>query len=599
MSVTVVVGVLSATFSGCNKDDNGMLEVFAESFGSNAKLVVNNRIAEWQDGDKLRINDTTAIISRQSNGHAYIPSSVASSANRAVFPASLCSSITGDNITITLPSEYLYRTSGGLQVLEVPMAAASAEDSPLHFRHLTGALNIRIQGRSECSLLLESVTITSDKYQLSGSCPLNFADIDGQTAHTATTDEQKSVTLKFDGTELLANSSLDVTIPVPPVLSDNHFTINVKARHNGTRYVYTRIQESGGALGRNIMGYSLSELDNARKAYLFDGDGSNTSYYNISSKDDFLLMVEAINNDYMNHVNLKYKEAFYRLTNDIDMAGTTIIPITNFTSGTTFDGNEKKVKNLTITSTLKQSSTYVCGLFTTPNAIIKNLILDSVVLQHTGSAGTLYLSPLCTIIESPCTIDNCEIKNVNVNFLGSASSTYYGTLAASTPNNINVSNCIVSGNLTGLDVSGPVYYGGILGEVASNCTANISNCTIEFTDTLNIHSSGSLYFGGIVGSISSSRVYINNTNWHGNVSVNSGGLYAGGGVGSFATGTNGALYIQSSNLSGSLNTEISGSTLYVGCFLGRKNGSRTTDFTGSTASLSHNGSPVNKDIGNQ
>ncbi|MBR4506835.1 MAG: hypothetical protein IKP21_08690 [Bacteroidales bacterium] len=598
--VAAVVASLSATLCGCNKDDSGLLEVFAESFGSDTKLVVNNRIASWQDGDEICINGTTAAIRRQlSQGdtHAYIPSTAASAVNRAVFPASLCSSITGDNITIALPSEYRYRTAGGLQVLEVPMAAASAEESPLHFRHLTGALNIRIRGRNE-PVILESVTISSDKYQLSGSWPLNFADIAGQTAHEATSDEQKSVSLKFDGTELPANDSLDVIIPVPSVDSDNHFTVTVKARHEGIRFVYTRSQtgDADRSLDRNVMGYAEATLDSASKRTLFAGKGSENDYYQISSKEDFVLMVEAINSKWVNVYERNYSQSYYRLTDSIDMLNTVISPITNL--NTVFDGGGYAVKNLTITSINTQGSTYQCGLFASPYATIKNLTLDNVKLQHSGDVTTLLLSPLCAKAAS-CTISNCTIRNVKVIYSGNSTYTRYGAIVASTSANVNVTKCNVEGSLTGLDVPG-LYYGGLFGEIEPSAIVNITNCSVV-NDTLIIGSTGLWYFGGIVGSVSNSAVYIDSSYWYGKYSISSNGFHAGGGVGYYIppVSGSGSLSILNSNFNGSFVTNISNGSLYIGRYIGRRSRNRSVDFTGSTANITLNGSVVTVDIGKQ
>ena len=612
--VAAVVAALSATLCGCNKDDSGLLEVFAESFGSDTKLVVNNRIASWQDGDKIRINDTTAAIRRQlSQGdtHAYIPSTAASAVNRAVFPSSLCSSITGDNITITLPSEYRYRTAGGLQVLEVPMAAASAEESPLHFRHLTGALNIRIQGRNE-PVILESVTISSDKYQLSGCWPLNFADIAGDTAREATSDEQKSVSLKFDGTELPANDSLDVIIPVPSVGSDNHFTVTVKARHEGRRYVYTRSQtgDADHSLGRNVMGYAKANM--AEEEYIVRKPvltliSTGMNLFGITSKEDFLFFIEAINNDWDAINSVKYKEFNFRLTNTIDLEGVTINPIVNFASGTTFDGDSNAIKNFTITIINTQSSTYQCGLFASPKATIKNLILDNVKLQHSGNATTLQLSPLCTKT-SNCTILNCTIGDVEVDAHGTISELYYGGLSALVTTNLNVSSCTINGNVILPHVSGDLFFGGLISQISApgnigsqnDFNVIISNCTID-NHQLGLNSNGRVYFGGMIGAQSTADVSFSNCKWNGIVTIDAQNTYAGGLSASYSSypGTN--LSLSNSNLSGSITASVTGHSSYLGRFIGKKSGSGhyTNDTSTSTIVLTLNGDTINKDIGNQ
>lgn len=597
LTVTFAVAALSATLWGCNKDEDGMLEIFAESFGGDTKLVVNNRIAEWQNGDKVRINGTTAVVTRkvyEQTTHAYIPTSAVSAVNRAVFPDTLCSSIGDDSINITLPAEYSYRTEGGIQVLEVPMAAVSAESSPMHFSHLTGALNVRLVGR-DFDLELESLTVSSDKYQLSGECPLDFSDISGQTAQLAANEQQKSVSLTFNGTVLPQGGSLDVIVPIAPVLSDNHFTIKLKARKDGKRYVYTRSQHDGGSLERNVMAYAEVQTSQALGEALFEGSGTESSPYRINTKEDFLLFHSLVENDVTDNHTTLYSRCCFRLTDSIDMTGDTISPITKYGYGATFDGGGFAIKNLTVTSVRYSSTEYNCGLFSMTKSKIKNLIMDNVTLFHSGNVETLNISPLCAKV-NVCTISNCTIRNVEAHVSGTIDYLNYGGLVAYTSDTILVSNCIISGLITIPHISGQFYYGGVIGQI-SNGKLQVLNSNID-NRVLNLRSGGRVYFGGIIGYLYGSTSSISSCTWYGDVNIDAQNTYAGGVVGM----TNSLLSFSYtySAFTGSITATTTGSSSYLGRIAGRKTGSPYTN-TGSTSTvvLKLNGNTVDADIGKQ
>lgn len=603
LTVTFAVAALSATLWGCNKDEDGMLEIFAESFGGDTKLVVNNRIAEWQNGDKVRINGTTAVVTRkvyEQTTHAYIPTSAVSAVNRAVFPDTLCSSIGDDSINITLPAEYSYRTEGGIQVLEVPMAAVSAESSPMHFRHLTGALNVRLVGR-DFYLELESLTVSSDKYQLSGECPLDFSDISGQTAQLAANEQQKSVSLTFNGTVLPQGGSLDVIVPIAPVLSDNHFTIKLKARKDGKRYVYTRSQHDGGSLERNVMAYAEVRTSQASEEALFEGNGTESSPYLINTKEEFLLFISLVENDVTDNHTTLYSRCCFRLADSIDMTGDTISPITKYGYGATFDGGGFAIKNLTITSVSPAANTYDCGLFSRVTVNIVNLILDNIALKHAGRTTDLFLSPLCAEM-SQCTVSNCTIRDVNVSVTGKVSNIRYGAIAAYTPaNSIVVSNCIVSGSLTINRTSAVLYLGGLFGDIqniaSNNPTITVSNCTID-NHNLTLESNSAIYYGGIIGAIGGATVNVSSTVWHDSVSIEATNTYSGGTAGLCNNNTNLSLGITSNTYTGSI-TAITSGTSYLGRFIGKKYSNGTFTNTNSTSSivLKLNGNTIDADIG--
>lgn len=135
MKKTHILATLLAllTLAGCEKVDDGvdgMVEIFAESM-SGGKVLLDGANSTWVTGDQIRLNGTTATVTRRDD-RAYISSDGLADVNRAVYPASLVgSSLTSNTVSIEFPRYYHYRTGdGGQQVLDLPMAAYSTGNNP-------------------------------------------------------------------------------------------------------------------------------------------------------------------------------------------------------------------------------------------------------------------------------------------------------------------------------------------------------------------------------------------------------------------------------------------------------------------------------------
>lgn len=241
-----------------------MIEIFAERMGNGSKVLLDGAHSSWVDGDSIRINSDKVVVERI-NDHAYIRYAAPLSINRAVYPALLASgNLSSDNVTITFPAYYHYRTDGsGHQLLDLPMAARSEDDDPMQFKHLTGALYITVTNTAAVPLTLQSVTIQSNIYQLNGTRSIDLSDLDNIGSVFTTDADLKTVTLVFDtGYTLSANASIKVMIPIMPVggNGNNIFTIKVRSTSAGQAnfYLNSRKQPSGSdhALARNQLGYA-------------------------------------------------------------------------------------------------------------------------------------------------------------------------------------------------------------------------------------------------------------------------------------------------------------------------------------------------------
>ncbi len=149
--------------------------------------------------------------------------------------------------------------------------------------------------------------------------------------------------------------------------------------------------------------------------------------------------------------NSSLRIGFYRLDDNIDLAGTTwsgaFIP-EQFLG--VFDGNGHTISNLSITG-----SNYL-GLFSYLYGSVDDLDLQNISIVGTGS----YLGGLCGYNNS-CTISNCYVTgSVSGDDIlgGLCGNNYYGT----------ISNCYVAGSVSGDD-----FLGGLCGY---NNNGTITNC---------------------------------------------------------------------------------------------------------------------------
>lgn len=535
--LTLFFAILTVT--GCEKqeDNDGMVEIFTESLSGNGKVLVDGADATWMAGDEILLNGNPVMVVRHSNGRAYISSEgLNATTNRAVYPSSLnVYNWSTDNLSVEFPKIYHYRTdASGKQILELPMAAYSTGDNPLHFKHLTGALYVTVTNTSSSPRLLQAVTVSSDKYMLNGSRSIDLTNIDALGPIQNELASRRTVTLHFDAECILpANGgSKKVMIPIPPVGGDNHFTISVKTYQEGESqsFVTTKSQTSNSdhSLGRNILGYAPIDIvagAETREAIL----SSNGGTYKLYSGTDFYLMTKMISGGSLNN-------ASFELQQDIDMSGITIEPIVNDEYEGTINGANHCVSNLTIRG-IKVRYEAFCALFkfTNINTTIKNIQFDNLNLinEDVGNA-TLYVGAF-------------EAKN---EASGNTARTF--------------SNCVVNiGQFEDGNATGEVYFGGLVGQFSPKL--EITDCHVILSD---VTIDGSfIRFGGMVGSSATDALTISGSSWRaGSLTLNGSNAYVGGLVGAKSSGQFNA---SSCVLGANVNATLQGSNRYFGNLVGR------------------------------
>ena len=584
--------------AACQKEKPSWLEITLEAY-NNTKVVIDGATATWDADETIRINSGTADIVRQDNGHTYIAADAIGAPIRALYPASLTSVALGSNSqTVDLPAVYHYRSSGGHQVLDLPMAAYSAStDGPLHFLHLTGALYFTVTNTTGGQLTLDSLVVISDSYSLSGSRTINFADLGATGPVAAATAADRRVALVFDREALVldANASCTLMVPVAPVGDGNHFSVRATGHRQGTRYTFAYTQSDGGTLERNQLGYAAMSIASTPKYPLFSGQGTNVNPFLVNSTYEWLLMAEAFNQNWENPISApKYNQAFYSLTADLDLGGASVAPIPKSTTGT-YDGGNHRVGNLTVGSTTVLSANH-SGLFAeiSGSATVKNLVVDGITLCHsTGGSNDLYMGGLAATVKA-ATITNCHVRNIALQPSGSGY-LYYGAIAGQASVTPTIGQCSATGTTTIDHPSSQLYYGGIVGSVESSkdgTTAKITACRADH-DPQSIGGNGAKTVGGIVGQTSANcSLEVKNCHWQHTLDITSADnriIYAGGMIGSYLSTK--SLNLDHDTVDGSITANTSG-TNYVGAYVGRGNNYISTSNcikSGAAAALADKG----------
>ena len=539
--------------AACQKENEvpeagSTLKLFAEGFkGDASKMTVDHGQAYWTNNDSVRVNNRwyPVLISSTNSGCLYTAGNALTYPLRAISPARLSRgvNITGDQVQITLPAVYqydqvVYDANTSRQVLDAPMAAYATEGDELHFKHLTGALAVKITNNTGAQISLERIKVTSSGAKLSGTFNVDFTDLTSPIGPVrATTDEEYTVTMRFDKTEKVIGNgrTVYIQIPVPPVGSSNRFRIVVEYRHKGAAYVgrrccytFNKRQSTAGALGRAELGYvpvtAPTHGEDEGMYFFLDDDN-----YNIIQNIHDLRTFATIN--LASEIGSNHK---YRITQDIDASGYTLDPIVlNAAIGTfELDGGDHTIRNITF-----NSSGNFCGMFkdlagsTTGHdghKYIHNLNLSNTTLNI--SANTAYAGPLAARTGttntngSTTTIRDCMVyaTTYNLQATNTQPKRFGGLIGQHQCGGLVIDNCYVrraSFLYNGYSLTGRLHFGGLVGynnvTFADQSTPGheFRSCSVQFSDdnpcTLQ---SSTAYFGGILGysntnTLRSSKMY--------------------------------------------------------------------------------------------
>ena len=262
----VLATVMAGMAVACQKERPDGMMLVAEGFGD-GKAAVEGNHCYWAENDSVRINGVDYGV--QLDGMtAYVTGVPGAGTYRALYPNSLnrSASLDGNTVEVTIPSTYVYRKSGDLQVVDVPMAAIGNGSERLYFQHLTAAVTVEIINNFGIDITVDSVVLVSDSYQICGSRTVTLANPIEVPAVASDAGAQKRVTVLFNGGTALTVASDDtaqVQVPVLPVGDGNKFTVKVATHNAGDtemKYTFERKQTTGGALQRKYIAYASAKF---------------------------------------------------------------------------------------------------------------------------------------------------------------------------------------------------------------------------------------------------------------------------------------------------------------------------------------------------
>lgn len=557
--------VFSVLFASCLKEETTgtgtRINLFAEEAnGGNAKMVVDGYATKWNTGDTVRVysnGSTTPTRHRvevDANQNAYITRSPASDEFRwplfAVTPDLPCVA-NGSNMTVTLPSTYVYTTnSDGKQVLKTPMAAYGTSGDRLDFTYLTGALTVRVASNGSSPFYVKSISVTSSSYQLCGDItvdPTNPTNIQPRETADASL---RTVTMELPELKGIPRSggNFEVQIPVLPVGNNNQFTIKVvytnKSDGNASAtvkhwFTFTRKQSGNNDnhLNRGQLGYAKVQPTTPAAQ---TGDEMGTGlvvpdyfykdaqgYIHIMNKNEFNKMYNLQASSIYLPANSKIKITAditpgsgnvvipWKNVVEVDGGGHTITaPVLGYRyddayglpsySGLLADPDNAVVKNLTLhnpTLNITEYTTHAgafvakansvnltnCNITGTLTFSIRN---DRRPTNYTPSTD-LYMGGLCGYVDGRSEINRCSIYDTKYDF-SNANSAFYGDAEKAF-----------------YQVGLQLYVGGLLGYSydyirIEDCSVGINrNSTSSQSYIKNLSTttspSAAIYFGGMVG----------------------------------------------------------------------------------------------------
>lgn len=595
-----IAAISAIVMAGCTKDDDfgNRLELRTVPFssGSNSKVAINNANSNWIGGEKVNVNGNIVTVTVEGSS-AYIDGVTAADRYLALYPTSLTAKPTlSTSTSITLPNTYHYATSGGHQQLETPMAA-NITSGPLMMHHLTGALTIKISNSSSFTMIVDSVTIISDKYQLSGNRTVDFNSL-GSISPIATdnaADRRVDMVMDFERLEITAGSTCSVMLPVASVGADNHFTVRVSSRYRGGRYIYSKTQSTGGALASNQLGYAPVSIKNAAsgditESNLFAGNGTAGNPYLISTPYDFKIMAEAISNNYKFVIagSERYYNAVLELTDNIDMTDFPLTPIKKFHG--VLDGNNKTIYNLTVSGN---------GLFDSIEAAmtIKGLTLENMTIINTATSmriGAIIGSP-----EYAVTLKHCTVRNITLSLPNMTNVTFGGMVGRLTNSVIaTLDTCKFISDVNFNCTTSGSHIGGMIGEYGGAALTMTGCETTIVTGSLTNCSS----FGGMIGTVNKISIatstftrcsFSGSISASGTIDINTGGL-----IGDCSRSAD----FNNCSISGSLTHTPATASSYLGSYVGKANWEDATyTFPGciENVTLTTPSGTIEKRIGNR
>ena len=241
------------------------------------------------------------------------------------------------------------------------------------------------------------------------------------------------------------------------------------------------------------------------------GSGTVEDPYLVSTGSQLALLADLINST----TNNAYYNKYYKLTNDIDLAGINWTPIGTMLTGVDgsaemtrafqghFDGCGFTVYNLNISSVKGAKYGYI-GLFGCAiGATVSDLHLVDVTISASNCTTTVNMGSIAGRADDFTTIERCSVT-CNIDYANAnANDVFVGGIVGRSYDGI-VRDCIVSGNVSAKNTNSRAMVGGIIGYSSG---ATVTRC---ISNTVCYSASASTAFvGGISGYTENASVATN------------------------------------------------------------------------------------------
>lgn len=251
-----ILAVIAMTAVSCQKE-KGTVTLGAKiqsPTSMDSKVYLSGNTPRWVNGDRVLINDAVYQVFAASGSSAQIENVTASSAYRALYPASLVAEgidiSSSASIPITLPAVQTREYQAGRLKMDIPMGAYLSDGNTLQFHNLCSIVRITISNSLNAGLTLGSIVLHAENACLSGA---GTASVTGSSSDciTMASNASHDVTLDFTGDNpyieaLSTSGSWDILVPA---FTTDNVTITV----NTTDGQFFEISKPNVALTNNTI----------------------------------------------------------------------------------------------------------------------------------------------------------------------------------------------------------------------------------------------------------------------------------------------------------------------------------------------------------
>ena len=480
--LTAIIGTSPATRTSLAPEEDGVSRVLWSE---------NDQIGVFVDGApnlypyKLVSGAGTekAVFSGFGAGAGYI----------AVYPFDAVTGLSGETVSLTLPTEQNY-TKDSFENGVCPMVAVS-NTAQLSFRNLCPVLKLSMTGHHKVTSLV--FRPNDESVKVAGPATVSLSNPDDPVL-TVSQDGCDSLVLKTGSILLNDETPTDFYLVLPAQTYKGGFTVRV---NTNTGYMEKKLNTDitlVRARKYDAAPFAVKLDVGAEPSVSLKGSGTEKDPFQIGSLGDLLLMQEAVNteNGMIKCVNDDSKPAntaYYLLTEDVDMRS-----LCNETSGRSWtpigdaDTDEKNVFNgvfdgggHTISGLYINGEKDMQGLFGYVTGSISNLVVEGSVEARSEVAllvGRIFKA----------TIDHCVARGAVRTRYGLAA----GVIGQSAGDKDQVSFCVNEAT-----VNGDWSTGGVIGSVGWGENVRIFGCTNKG----DVFGKGQM--GGIVGYLNLGVVY--------------------------------------------------------------------------------------------